>query len=54
MAHLYKAGDRRKVVFLHVPANVEPEVVNSGKEVVLQLIRSIVESELSRKGANRT
>lgn len=50
LAHLYKSDQRRNVVFLHVPANVEPEQLGKGKELTLQLIRSIIESELEAKG----
>ncbi len=34
---------------MHVPADVEPEHIAQGKELVLQLIRSIAESEQKRK-----
>ncbi|KAH8884533.1 putative pyroglutamyl peptidase type I [Thozetella sp. PMI_491] len=49
LAHLYKAEQKRNVVFLHVPANVEPENIARGKDLVLQLIRSLAESEVRRQ-----
>ncbi len=45
---LYKAKKRRNVVFLHVPANLDTDVVAHGKDLAIQLIRSIVESELRK------
>lgn len=50
LAHLHKAGEKRNVVFLHVSCDCCDENVAAGKEVVLQLVRSIVESELTRQG----
>lgn len=54
LAECSKRGERRRVAFLHVPA-VKPEPcpdygehIATGREVAIQLIRSIVESELSR------
>ncbi|KAK0731127.1 putative pyroglutamyl peptidase type I [Lasiosphaeris hirsuta] len=50
LAHLFKAGELRKVVFLHVPSESSGDFFAVGKELVLQLVRSIVESELTRQG----
>lgn len=56
LAHLYRRGQetkgeddryaRRRVSFLHVPAAATPERVAAGKELVVELIRSLVESEV--------
>lgn len=46
-AHLYKQQRPRKVVFMHVPASASKQQVSTGMELALNLIRSIVESELS-------
>ncbi|KAK3393729.1 hypothetical protein B0H63DRAFT_25746 [Podospora didyma] len=50
LAHLHKAGEKRNVVFLHVPSDTTTEKIATGKDLLLQLIRSIVESELTRRG----
>lgn len=53
LAHCFKANERRRVAFLHVPAhkpNPEQQYdahVKTGTEIATQLIRSIVESELA-------
>lgn len=48
LAHLWKAGEHRRVVFLHVPSACTDEIVDNGREILLQLIRSIIESEISK------
>lgn len=48
LAHLYKAGRRRKVLFLHVPSDASEHGIAIGREILLQLVRSVVESELAR------
>lgn len=48
LAHLWKAQDHKRVVFLHVPADASDGAVRTGKELMVQLIRSIVESELTK------
>ncbi|KXX81873.1 Pyroglutamyl-peptidase 1 [Madurella mycetomatis] len=50
LAHLHKAGERRNVLFLHVPSDASEHSVQVGREVLLQLVRSVVESELARSG----
>jgi pyroglutamyl-peptidase len=45
LAHLWKQRRPRKVLFLHVPCDAHKDKVELGKELVLQLIRSIVETE---------
>ncbi|KAK4105420.1 peptidase C15, pyroglutamyl peptidase I-like protein [Parathielavia hyrcaniae] len=50
LAHLCKAGERRRVLFLHVPSDASAHNIALGRELVLQLIRSVVESEMLRKG----
>ncbi|KAB5580869.1 putative pyroglutamyl peptidase type I [Coniochaeta sp. 2T2.1] len=51
LTHLYKAGEERKVLFLHVPSDSSERAINTGRELAIQLIRSLVESELSHRGA---
>ncbi|KAK0618083.1 hypothetical protein B0T17DRAFT_459704, partial [Bombardia bombarda] len=50
LAHLHKAGLRRNVVFMHVPADDSLARIEFGKGTVLRLVRSIVESEMARQG----
>lgn len=53
LANCYKAQERRRVAFLHVPAvrpvpaDVYQESIDLGREIAIQLLRSIVESELA-------
>ncbi|KAI0136304.1 putative pyroglutamyl peptidase type I [Xylariales sp. AK1849] len=47
LAHLFKQQRARKVLFLHVPAGAEH--VRIGRELALNLIRSMVESEISKE-----
>ncbi|CAJ2513411.1 Uu.00g015300.m01.CDS01 [Anthostomella pinea] len=49
LAHLWKQQRPRKVVFLHVPLHPDRQSLERGRELVLTLIRSIVESEMSKK-----
>ncbi|KAG7292609.1 hypothetical protein NEMBOFW57_002644 [Staphylotrichum longicolle] len=49
LAHLYKAGVERKVLFLHVPSDASEHSVAIGRELVLQLVRAVVESEMVRR-----
>ncbi|KAL1837926.1 hypothetical protein VTJ49DRAFT_3246 [Mycothermus thermophilus] len=49
LAHLYKAGRRRSVLFLHVPSDASEHSVAVGRELVLQLVRAMVESEVERR-----
>jgi hypothetical protein len=37
------------VVFLHVPADASEAAIRTGKELVVQLIRALVESEVAKK-----
>ncbi|KAI1767660.1 peptidase [Hypoxylon sp. FL1150] len=48
LAHLYKQQRPRKVVFFHVPLHPDRESIDRGRELVLQLIRSIVEVEAGK------
>ncbi|KAF3768996.1 hypothetical protein M406DRAFT_43866 [Cryphonectria parasitica EP155] len=54
LAQCFKNSERRRVAFLHVPAakpDPAPEYeehIATGREIAIQLIRSIVESELAR------
>ncbi|PSS03693.1 hypothetical protein BD289DRAFT_158247 [Coniella lustricola] len=53
LAECFKNGERRRVAFLHVPAaKTDPlaeydQHITTGKEIAIQLIRSIVESEVA-------
>ncbi|KAK7951475.1 uncharacterized protein PG986_007203, partial [Apiospora aurea] len=53
MAHLTKQNRPRKVLFLHVPCEQSPEFIKSGGEIATQLIRSVVESEMASRAAER-
>ncbi|TLD13825.1 uncharacterized protein PgNI_04828 [Pyricularia grisea] len=53
LAHLYRKGDHRRVVFLHVPVDVTDEALRKGVDLTLQLIRSALESERSGLAAER-
>ncbi|RYP54911.1 hypothetical protein DL768_000475 [Monosporascus sp. mg162] len=53
LAHLSKQQRPRKLLFFHVPAGSCPERLALGKELVLQLIRSIVESEVGRADGSK-
>lgn len=44
LAHLFKAGEAKRVVFLHVPVESDEVAVKTGAEVTLELIRAIVQS----------
>lgn len=54
LATCYKAQERRRVAFLHVPAvkhvpvDLYQESIDLGREIAIQLLRSIVESELTK------
>jgi pyrrolidone-carboxylate peptidase len=49
LAHLEKAGQERKVLFLHVPSDASEHSIAVGRELVLQLVRAMVESELVQR-----
>jgi pyroglutamyl-peptidase len=49
LAHLYKTGRRRNVLFLHVPSDASEHSIEVGRELVLQLVRAMVESEVERR-----
>ncbi|RKU46514.1 hypothetical protein DL546_008643 [Coniochaeta pulveracea] len=49
LAHLTRKGERKRVVFLHVPADASETAIRTGRELVVQLIRALVESELSKR-----
>ncbi|KAF4978292.1 hypothetical protein FZEAL_5303 [Fusarium zealandicum] len=49
LAHLWKMQRSRKVLFLHVPADASPQSIDTGRELVLNLVRSMVESDADRK-----
>ncbi|KAI1350132.1 putative pyroglutamyl peptidase type I [Xylaria sp. FL0043] len=49
LAHLWKQQRDKKVVFFHVPLHSDPDSLKRGVELVLTLIRSLVESELEKK-----
>lgn len=45
LAHLVKAHRPRKVCFFHVPASSSESALAQGRELALNLIRAIAESE---------
>ncbi|KAI0862008.1 hypothetical protein F4860DRAFT_474603 [Xylaria cubensis] len=49
LAHLWKQQRPRKVIFCHVPLHSDADSLKRGVELILTLIRSIVESELEKK-----
>ncbi|KAK1755060.1 Pyroglutamyl-peptidase 1 [Echria macrotheca] len=49
LAHLTKANAPRNVVFFHVPCENSEKNYAVGRELVLHLVRAIVESELARR-----
>ncbi|CAK7221998.1 hypothetical protein SBRCBS47491_004718 [Sporothrix bragantina] len=54
LAHLWKQGARRRVAFLHVPAAATPERVAVGQGLVVELIRSLVETEWAARQSLET
>ncbi|KAK1832861.1 Pyroglutamyl-peptidase 1 [Podospora conica] len=48
LAHLTKAKQPRKVVFLHVPCDPSEQSITTGRELLLQLVRSLAQSEVTR------
>ncbi|KAI2616598.1 peptidase [Hypoxylon sp. NC1633] len=46
LAHLYKQKRHKKVIFLHVPLHSDQESLDRGKELALQLIKSVCETGL--------
>lgn len=58
LATCHRAGQRKRVLFMHVPAvRSEPadlyhESIDLGREVAIQLLRSLVESELTTSRAS--
>ncbi|KAH7359030.1 hypothetical protein B0T11DRAFT_285619 [Plectosphaerella cucumerina] len=49
LAYLYKRNEQRRVLFLHVPSAATDAAVAKGKELTIQLIRSLAESEIKRQ-----
>ena len=48
LSHLSQAGRPRKVCFLHVPSDASEAAVAHGRELTMNLVRSIAESETAR------
>ncbi|KAK3382845.1 hypothetical protein B0T24DRAFT_672792 [Lasiosphaeria ovina] len=53
LAHLDKAGEPLNVIFLHVPSDSTDQAVTLGKDLLLQLVRSIAESEVARRALRK-
>ncbi|KAI1493734.1 putative pyroglutamyl peptidase type I [Biscogniauxia mediterranea] len=53
LAHLEKQKRPKKVIFLHVPQHSDQQSLSLGKEIVLTLVRAIVESDLGKKSPAR-
>ena len=51
MAHLRAQQRPRKVVFLHVPATATEESIARGRDLAVNLIRAIVDSETAAAAA---
>ncbi|KAK4165742.1 hypothetical protein QBC43DRAFT_207945 [Cladorrhinum sp. PSN259] len=49
LSYLWKQPRERKVLFLHVPSDASEGAVQRGRELLLQLVRGVVESEQLRK-----
>ncbi|KAF5266847.1 hypothetical protein FOXYS1_2292 [Fusarium oxysporum] len=49
LSELWKLQRPRKALFLHVPADASPTSIAKGRELTLNLIRSVVESEMIDK-----
>lgn len=49
LAHLTKNQRPRKVVFLHVPSTPGPENTTLGRTLLLQLVKSIAQSEVAHR-----
>ncbi|KAK7431089.1 hypothetical protein QQZ08_002370 [Neonectria magnoliae] len=49
LAELWKQDRPRKVVFFHVPADASHTNIAQGRELAVNLVRSIVESEVSKR-----
>ncbi|KAI1107709.1 peptidase [Jackrogersella minutella] len=52
LAHLHKLQRPKKVIFLHVPLNPDEQSLRRGKELALQLIRSVCEVGLKQEPAS--
>ncbi|RSM15597.1 hypothetical protein CEP52_000650 [Fusarium oligoseptatum] len=48
LAELWKLQRPRKVVFLHVPADASHQSIEKGRELAVNLVRSIIESEVDK------
>ena len=53
LSHLYKGQKPRKVMFLHVPSDASQRTVAQGRELVINLVRSVVESEFERRNKEK-
>ncbi|KAG5918211.1 hypothetical protein E4U61_001985 [Claviceps capensis] len=54
LSHLLRSNRPKKACFLHVPCDTSEEQILQGREVTLNLIRAIAESEMSqRQSRNR-
>ena len=49
LAHLWKQQREKKVTFFHVPADASAASISLGKELAINLIRAMVESEVVAK-----
>lgn len=50
LSHLWKQNKPRNVIFLHVPSDASEPWLAQGRELAVNLIRSIVESDITRRG----
>jgi len=49
LAHLWKMNAEKKVVFFHVPADSDDAAIRTGTEVLIELIRAMVQSRKVKK-----
>jgi pyroglutamyl-peptidase len=45
LAHLWKQGQEKRVVFLHVPGDSDEEAIVRGCDVLIELIKVLVQSQ---------
>lgn len=49
LSHLLRSNRPKKACFLHVPCDASDESVLQGRELAINLVRAIAESEMSAK-----
>jgi pyroglutamyl-peptidase len=49
LAHLWKAGSERRVVFFHVPVESDDAAIARGRDVLIELVKALVQSRKMAK-----